>query len=309
MEDTWGRNEFALDDQRFLDQAYLTHEERERMFFDALERTREGLCACVFDASDRIQHMFWRYLEKDHPAPLEDPNVFGATIPDMYKRMDELVGRVRAKISSNDVLIVMSDHGFTSFRRGVNVNTWLLNEGYLVLKENADRGGDYLQGVDWSKTRAFAIGLTGIYLNRRGRERHGIVEDHECGRLKAEIQAKLKALVDPENGVHPIRNVYDSEQVYRGLYLKEAPDLIVGSESGYRVSWESVTGGLSEEIIEDNVKAWSGDHDVDPEVVPGVLFANREITAETPHIRDLAPTVLSLFAVPVPRYMEGQAIM
>ena len=129
MEDTWGRNELALDDARFLEQTYLTHEERVKMFFEALSKTREGLCACVFDASDRIQHMFWRYLDDRHPAPLEDKERFGDTIREMYIKMDELIGQARQRLTPKDYLFVLSDHGFASFRRCVNLNTWLKQNG------------------------------------------------------------------------------------------------------------------------------------------------------------------------------------
>jgi predicted AlkP superfamily phosphohydrolase/phosphomutase len=312
MEDTWGRNEQALDDDTFLKQTYLTHAERERMFFDALERTREGVCACVFDASDRIQHMFWRYLDEEHPAPKENVERFGKVIPEMYQRMDDLVGRVRAKVKEGDVLIVLSDHGFTSFRRGINLNTWLHQEGYLALKPSANGDGlnsDYFKNVDWSKTKAFQVGLAGIYLNRRGRELNGIVEAREADVLKREISTKLLAIRDPQGHKAPIRQVYDTAIAYRGVYRDEAPDLIVGCEPGYRLSWDSVTGGLRPELFEDNLKAWSGDHDVDPDMVPGILFSNRALKVKNPRIVDMAPTVLDLFAVPVPAYMEGRAVL
>lgn len=307
MEDTWGRNEHALDDQRFLDQTYLTHDERERMFLATLDRTREGLCVGVFDASDRIQHMFWRYLDPQHPSPREEGNGFENVIPEMYERMDRLVGTVQARVRSADVLLVMSDHGFTSFRRCVNLNAWLQREGYLTVRDGAS-GDEYLQDVDWGRTRAFAVGLAGIYLNRIGREPFGTVADTEVEALKRELSEKLLALRDPVDSARPIRTVYDTAQSYRGLYAEEAPDLILGFEPGYRVSWESVKGAVESEIFSDNIKAWSGDHHVDPEAVPGILFSNRRIEREHPTILDIAPSVLDLFAVPVPAYMEGRAL-
>jgi predicted AlkP superfamily phosphohydrolase/phosphomutase len=309
MEDTWGRNELALDDARFLEQTYLTHHEREKMFFEALSKTREGLCACVFDASDRIQHMFWRYLDPKHPSPLEDETKFGNTIPEMYTKMDHLVGRVLSELKPNDHLFVMSDHGFASFRRCINVNTWLYQHGYLALKDGKTFGADYFKDVDWSKTRAFAVGLSGIYLNRIGREAHGIVSEREAATLKVEISRKLEQLTDPADGSQAIRRVHDAASSYRGLYTDEAPDLIVGYHPGFRVSWDSITGTVEKEVFSDNLKAWSGDHHVDPELVPGILFSNKKLTKKAPHITDLAPTVLSLFAVKPPAYMEGEVIV
>ncbi len=305
-EDTWGRNELAIDDKLFLQQAYLTHGERERMFFETLKRTTEGVLACVFDATDRIQHMFWRYQESDHPAPVEDRNVFGNTIEDLYVRMDKLVARVRDQLNSNDVLIVLSDHGFGSFRRGINLNTWLKDNGYLVLKEGVDGLRDYLLDVDWSKTSAYCLGLTGIYLNRKGRELRGIVPDQSADALLEEIASKLKAIRDPENGASCVRSVYQASKVYRGVYSKEAPDLIMGYEPGYRVSWEAVTGTLEPTVFTDNLKAWSGDHHIDPELVPGVLFVNRQVTQAKTSLLDLAPSILDIFGVKAPKYMEGK---
>lgn len=307
MEDTWGRNEHALNDELFLKQSYDTHAEREEMFFSVLERTRKGLCVCVFDASDRIQHMFWRYLEDSHPAPRENEK-FKDTIKEMYIKMDKLVGKARAKLDADDWLIVMSDHGFSSFRRGINLNSWLLENGYLSLKKDADPHADYLQSIDWSKTRAYAIGLAGIFINKSGRERNGVVADADFPALKAEISGKLREIIDPASGSRAIREVYDSEKSYSGMYRSEAPDLIIGCERGYRVSWDSVTGKLEKEIFTDNTKAWSGDHHVDPALVPGILFSNRLFKAEAPSILDIAPTVLNIFGIPAPKYMEGAVI-
>src|SRR5262249_55646507 len=154
--------------------------------------------ACVFDGSDRMQHMFWRYHDPHHPArPAEVPAEYAREVEDLYVRMDGLVGRTMAKCAGTDtLLVVMSDHGFTTFRRGVDLNRWLEGNGYLVV-DDARRGEDYLAGVDWSRTRAFALGLTGIFLNLKGKFEHGIVDaDTEAEALRAEIVAKLAGLVD-----------------------------------------------------------------------------------------------------------------
>ncbi len=308
MEDTWGRNEKALDDETFLKQAYDNHEEREKMFFNSLKNTPEGFCACVFDTSDRIQHIFWRYLEEDHPSSCEDREKFGNTILEMYEKMDELVGKTLNKLNKDDVFLVMSDHGFASFRRGFNLNTWLVKNGYMVLKDKNKKTDEYFQNVDWEKTKAFAVGMAGIFINRKGREYRGIVEDSELANLKKEISEKLIMLVDEKTGKKPIRKIFDALKVYKGLYANEAPDLIIGAEYGYRVSWGCVTGALEEEIFSDNVKSWSADHDVDPELVDGVLFSNIKIREARVNIIDLAPSILKLFGLTPPRYMEGKDI-
>jgi predicted AlkP superfamily phosphohydrolase/phosphomutase len=307
-EDTWALNEKVLDDQAFLDQCYSNHEDRERMFFDALEKTRDGLCACVFDTTDRVQHMFWRYLEDDHPAsrgvPKEQrPNV----IEDLYMRMDKLIGRVSEQIDDSTLLLVISDHGFKSFARGVNLNAWLHQNGYLALKTGKTESGDWFEDVDWSRTRAYTMGLNGLFLNVKGREREGIVSaGTEADALKNELRQKLDGLVDPELGRAGITGVFDCDSTYAGPYVDNAPDLLIGYGDGFRASWDSVMGKVTGEIFEDNVKAWSGDHCVDPRLVPGVLFSNYKIGDEKPAIADVAPTMLQLFGLRIPTHIDGK---
>ena len=316
-EDTWGLNSGAIDEDAFLEQTYSIHAEREKMFFEALRRTRRGLCTCVFDASDRIQHMFYRFESPDHPCrPTPDEARHASVIDQMYERMDELVGRVQSTIDPATVLIVLSDHGFCDFSRGVHLNAWLRDEGYLVL-EPAAVGEDYLVGVDWGRTRAYAFGLAGIYLNQAGRESRGIVPSADAASLKSEIAAKLGQLKDPlREGRPAIRQVYDSRQAYSGPYVENGPDLVVGYHPGYRASWETAVGRTDGEVLCDNTRRWSGDHCVDPAVVPGVLFCNRKLSAttgtnlgETPcSIVDLAPTILDLFGIQAPAYMDGKVL-
>ena len=289
-EDTWALNEGAIDEDAFLRQAWDIFKEREAMFLDALANTRRGVVACVFDTSDRIQHMFYRRVgTADRHA---------GAIDEMYQRLDALVGQAMSA-SDGAALFVLSDHGFCAFRRGVNINAWLRDNGYLHANG---------RGIDWSRTRAYALGLGGFYLNLKGREAQGVVEAGDAAALKSEIIRRLAALRD-EDGSAPIRNVYATDTLYRGPYLDAAPDFIVGYNEGYRCSWEAAVGKLSAQVIEDNPKAWSGDHCVDPALVPGVLFSNRKIEGRDPGIEDLAPTALRLFGVPQPAWMEGKPLV
>ncbi len=309
-EDTWSLNEGILDEKAFLEQAYLIHEEREKQFFHALDKTKKGLCAVVIDATDRIQHMFFRTLEGDHPANKDKENEkYQNVIEDLYTRMDDLVGRTMAKINEDDVLMVISDHGFKSFRRGINLNAWLKQNGYLGLKDGVTESGEYFQDVDWSRTKAYAFGLAGIYLNVKGREKHGVVapgEEYET--LKAELIQKLSGLKDPDTGQVAITEMFDSHKIHNGPYVSEGPDLISGYNIGYRISWNGATGVINDQLFEDNVKAWSGDHCIDPRLVPGVIFANKKLAAEKPALIDIGPSVLDLFGVEIPRHMEGRPI-
>jgi predicted AlkP superfamily phosphohydrolase/phosphomutase len=307
-EDTWALNEKVLDDDAFLEQAYSNHEDRERMFFDALEKTRDGLCACVFDTTDRVQHMFWRYLEEDHPAARDVPkDKRPSVIEDLYRRMDALIARVREQIDDHTLLLVVSDHGFKSFARGVNLNAWLHQNGYLTLKDGKTESGDWFEDVDWSRTRAYTMGLNGLFLNVKGRERYGVVSSGaEATALKEELRRKLDGLPDPASGKIGITGVFVCDSTYAGPYVDNAPDLIIGYGDGFRASWDSVMGKVTGEIFEDNVKAWSGDHCVDPRLVPGVLFSNYKISDEKPAIADVAPTMLKLFGLKMPAHIDGK---
>ncbi len=311
-EDTWALNERVLDEQAFLDQVWLNHEERERQLFTALETTRQGCVTVVFDTSDRIQHMFFRYLHRDHPANAgKDTTKHAGAIEEMYVRLDGLLGRAREKLKPDDALIVLSDHGFCSFKRGVNLNSWLHREGYLHLLPDRAESGDWLDGVDWARTKVFGLGLTGLFLNRRGREAEGIVDPGDEARaLKREIIGKLMELRDPEGDRRVIRAMYDAEEVYDGPYRDDAPDLMIGYERGYRNSWEAAVGRVTADVITDNEKSWSGDHCVDPKVVPGVLFTDRQLprTRPLPKMEDLAPTILALLGVAPPAYMTGASL-
>ncbi len=311
-EDTWSLSEGLMDEAAFLQQAYAIHEEREAMFFDALTKVRNGMVVCVFDGPDRIQHMFWRFLEKHHPALNGDDGRYANTIRDMYVRMDELVGRAMKAVGEDTTLIVMSDHGFTSFRRGVDLNAWLLSEGYLRLKEGAGASSKiYLSDVDWQHTRAYAIGLAGIFINQEGRERDGIVPPgEEKRRLVAEIADRLTGICDPQSNTPAVRTAMPREDVYHGPYTEAAPDILVGYTHGYRVSWDAAVGKTGAEVFSDNKKAWSGDHCVHPEFVPGVLFTSRALDEAKPaRIVDIAPTTLELLGVERPAYMDGRSLL
>jgi len=309
-EDTWALSEDVLSEEAFLEQAYDIHAERERMFFDALDKVRRGFVVCVFDGPDRIQHMFWRFIDDKHPAATDEQRArHRHVIREMYQRMDELVGRVMQRVDKHTALFVMSDHGFKPFRRGVDLNAWLRDNGYLVPK-----GGKrvapkpYLADIDWPKTRAYAVGLAGIFLNVKGREANGTVSAAEAPRLAEELASKLSGLVDPQTGEVAIHEARTRTQTYRGPYVENAPDVIVGYNVGYRVSWDAAIGKCGEPVFSDNRKAWSGDHCVHPALVPGVLFSNLKLPADEANIIDVATTVLDLFGIQAPAYMEGKSL-
>jgi len=311
-EDTGALDRRVLDEDAFLVHAYDIHAEREKMFFDALDKTRRGAVVCVFDGPDRIQHMFWRFHDEKHPAVTDEQRpTHRHVIREMYRRMDDLVGRTLQRIGPDTALFVMSDHGFKSFRRCVDLNAWLRDNGYLALKDGRRAAENaWLKDVDWTRTRAFALGLAGIFINQKGRESQGIVEPGEPTRqLVAEICQKLTGLTDEATGQRAVREALPREKTYRGPYTENAPDILVGYEAGYRVAWEAAIGKAGEQVFSDNMKAWSGDHCVHPSINPGILFSNIKIRPDGANIIDLAPTTLELFGIRKPAYMDGKSLL
>jgi predicted AlkP superfamily phosphohydrolase/phosphomutase len=316
-EDTWALNERVIDEQAFLDQTWAIHDEREWQFFHALDHQPEGLVATVFDATDRIQHMFFRFLDPDHPANRgRDIEPYRNTIEDLYRRADDLVGRTLQKLRKDDVLFILSDHGFKTFQRGVNLNSWFRDNGYLFL--DGDPEGEPLPlpagsriepaEIDWSRTRAYANGLAGFYLNIKGRERNGLVDPADVPALKQEIMSGLRELIDEQRGEKAINEVYDSREAYTGPYRENAPDVIVGYAIGYRADWDAAVGRITDQVFADNTRAWSGDHCIDPQLVPGILFANIPFQKDDPGLIDLAPSILELFGIQIPAHMTGGSV-
>ena len=312
-EDTWSLNNRVIDEKVFFDQAISICEERETMFLDAVKQLKSGFITTVFDTTDRVQHMFYRYLDPTHPANAgKDTEEWKDAIAQVYERADALLGKVWHLVDDPDtVFMAISDHGFTNFRRGVNINSWLRDNGYLFLTdENATTSGEWFEGIDWTRTKAFALGLTGIFINRAGREKSGIVaEGAEYRELVKELAAKLEKMVDPATGEGCVRKVAMSQQYFDGPYRFDAPDLLVGWEGGYRNSWECAVGQVTEEAITDNTRSWSGDHCVDPDIVPGIFFCDRAINTETPRLVDIPATVMKLFGQKIPSYMQGKMIL
>ncbi|MCI0651378.1 MAG: alkaline phosphatase family protein, partial [Planctomycetes bacterium] len=278
----------------------------------------------VMLATDRVQHMFWRFEDPLHPlydaaAPARQRDA----IRDVYRWMDGVIGDVRERfLDANTDLWVLSDHGFASFRTGVNVNTWLVDEGFLAYEEGVAREAGRLEdiargmnpfaGVDWERTRAYSFGLGKIFLNRRGREPRGIIESpDEAERTMGAIEERLLALRDPATGGGPVvRAVYRGEKIYRGPHAAEGADIVIGFHDGYRVSWDTAAGRAPPGVLVPNTNKWSGDHcSVDPALVPGFLVTNRKLAAGDPSVIDVAPTVLASLGIEPPQEMEGRNLL
>jgi predicted AlkP superfamily phosphohydrolase/phosphomutase len=301
----------ALDEDEFLQQVNLICRERDCQYWDALSHFERGCLYFYFGHTDQLSHMFWRDRDPQHPGRLaEQGDKYAKVIDNAYVEMDRLLGQTRKHLSDRDTLIILSDHGFTTFRRGFNLNRWLVNNGYMAVNaapgEKRELG---LGDIDWSRTRAYGLGLNSLYLNQHGREKWGVVDPgQKRDALLREIREKLLSVRDTD-GTPVILRADRVDECYPAADPAIAPDLLIGYAEGYRASWSTVLGGIPPDLLEDNLDRWSGTHLIAPEIVPGVLFSNRRITAPHPSLSDLAPTILQVYGIDRPATMKGHNVL
>jgi len=303
-EDTQALRYNVLSRDEFLAQAELIFQERLRLLHFALDRFDHGFLFFYFGSTDQIGHMFWGTLADQHPAlTAEETEKYKNVMRDVYIKADNALGEVLRRFPDATILVV-SDHGFANFARGFNLNTWLVNNGYAVLDPKVKDRSTFAC-LDFTKTRAYGMGINGLYINQAGRERDGIVKPAEKQALMDEIRAKLEQVVDPQTGQRAIQVVYQADQVYHGAQIHRGPDMQVGYGLGFRGSWSTALGGVPEELFEDNTEAWCGDHCIATDLVPGVIFSNRPLKLVTPTLEDLAPTILRHYKIDPPPTMRG----
>ena len=307
-EDTKALREGALNEDEFLQLVRLLAAERAAQYAYALENFDEGFLFFYFGHTDQLAHMFWRDIDPGHPGRKpEQEGKYDKVIEETYIEMDERLRQALAAVDDDDILIVMSDHGFNSFRRGMNVNTWLEENGYLTVRRDDKGSRGLLFNIDFSRSEAYAVGLNCLYLNLRGREPDGIVDPSRRRALLEELREKLLAVRD-EDGQAAIDTVYVVEDVYPGADPAIAPDILIGFAENYRSSWDTALGGQPAGLFEDNKDRWSGDHCIAAHLAPGSILANRRITLADPSLSDLAPTILTAFGVTPPPAMIGRDI-
>jgi predicted AlkP superfamily phosphohydrolase/phosphomutase len=305
QEDYNARKDGIFDDDQYARQAGLVLEERLAQFDYAVDEYEDGLLFFYFSSSDLQSHIFWWDSDDKHPIRSDDEakKYFGH-VRRLYQRLDAVIGELADRYGSRATLILMSDHGFANFGRQFNVNSWLRAVGYLGPPECTSLFAD----VDWSRTFAYGLGINGLYLNLKGRERDGAIKPgDEQQTLLAELTTGLEGIRDFD-GSTVIRKVYRADQVYQGKETHFAPDLIIGYARGYRASWATMLGDLSDDVLLDNNSAWSADHCADAMEVPGILFSNRAIQAASPALVDIAPSILSEFGLSTPATMEGKNV-
>jgi predicted AlkP superfamily phosphohydrolase/phosphomutase len=296
-EETWSLNEEQISDAAWLDMVRTVLAEREAMLFDTLDRGDSDLVVAVFVQTDRVSHMFWRGLDPTHPMHGTVDQQGRDAIRWIYGEADRILGRTLEAMGPDDRLIVLSDHGFSSFRRGVNLNRWLVEQGFMALKPGQPVSDSLLSNVDWTRTRAYAIGLNSLFINRYGREALGIVRDEDVAALKAQIRERLLQLRDPKDSSAAVATVADADEIYEHSHHAAVPDLLVGYAAGYRASWSTALGGVPEALIEENAKKWSGDHLIEPSLVPGVLFTSFPLEEPITSIGDVPSLVKQVMSL------------
>jgi predicted AlkP superfamily phosphohydrolase/phosphomutase len=310
--DTSALDNGVLDEEEFLELDNMIYEESLTMLEYELGRLDEGLLFFYFSNADQRQHMFWRLVDPGHPAYDEKlARRYGDVIARTYGEMDRALDLALRKADKDTAVLVMSDHGFNSFRRGFNLNTWLLRQGYhRLMKPGRQEDSAFFDNTDWSKTRAYGVGLNSLYINEKGRESQGLVPSGpDKDNLVREIARKLEAVTDPMTGERAILKAFVSREAYSGANLDLAPDIVLGFARGYRISWQSPLGGFPRDIFEDNSQKWSGDHMSAPDVLPGIAFANRKFRSDSPALHDLTASVLAVFGVEKPREMIGENVL
>jgi len=287
-EETWSLNEGHISDHAFLEMIQTILAEREAMFFNALDKHDSDLVVAVFVQTDRVSHMFYRGIDPEHPLYADSGPEAREAIHWIYQQADRILGKTFSRMGPDDRLIVLSDHGFAPFRWAVNLNRWLVDEGLLALKDGHKNSAPGFADIDWSRSKAYAIGLNSVFINRAGREAHGIVDATEADRVKRRIMQDLPKLTNERNGDRIVAEVFDGERVYPENANGDAPDLVIGYEPGYRASWQTSLGGAPGELVEPNDRKWSGDHCILPDAVPGVLFTSFHPVTPLRHIADIA---------------------
>jgi len=318
--DTNSTSDGAIDETVFMEDAMRTADEYERLLFGILDEDSDwDMLVHYFEFTDRVQHIMFRHFDPEHPMYRPEAGErWGGTILETYQRMDQIIGGVMERMEEGTTLFVASDHGFTSFRYAVNYNTWLAKNGYIKLEGEApDRynledlfeKGDFFVNVDWSQTRAYALGFGNIYINLAGREGKGIVQPGaEYDQLVAEIKEGLEAYVDPLTEEKPVRYVFTRDEAYGTYDPDYTPDLLATTVDGYRTGWQDTLGGIGASVVEVNNRIWSGDHcGVYPELVKGILFSSRALTPDKPYMGDLMPTFLEAFGVEPAADLDGKS--
>jgi len=294
--DTKALEDGALDTRGFLSMAELVTDERQRILYHSLNQWERGFIFFYFGSADSIQHVFWKDFLKDRLAD-QGASSLPEPIVSVYQRMDTVLAGVlkRLEAEPSTQLVVLSDHGFDDFRQAVHLNRILVELGYMKLKNGSDGNDSLFKNVDWSQTKAYACGFSGVYLNVQGRESQGAVAPEQVSSVLNSLQRDLLAYKEPVTGESPFLEVVPAGSIYQGECIANAPDLIVGCRPGYRFSWQTALGTVPLVPFEENKKQWRGDHIFAASAVPGVLLSRKPLPETLNNIQAVGKYVLSYF--------------
>jgi predicted AlkP superfamily phosphohydrolase/phosphomutase len=255
--------------------------------------------------TDRIHHAFWKFSDPGHPQ-YEPGNPWESVIPEYYRYVDEQIGLLLHQVPEDATVMVVSDHGAKAMDGGICINEWLVQQGYLVLKEYPSQPTKFNElRVDWSRTRAWSEGgyYARVFLNVKGREPQGVIAPSEYESFRERLAREIEAIPD-EQGRPLGTSVLKPQDLYHRVN-GVAPDLFayfgqlrwrsVGTVGLKTVqTFENDTGPDDANHAEEGIYILSG-----PGIPAGEFGEDR-------HLMDIAPTLLQLFGLPVPEDMQGE---
>ncbi|MHA2336498.1 MAG: alkaline phosphatase family protein [Candidatus Hodarchaeales archaeon] len=331
--DIEGIEEVALED------LHKTEEKRAEIAIKLMKEYEWDFFTVVFEGTDYVQHFFWKHMDHNHPQHNPNNTKYKDAILNYYQKADELIGRILDNIPEDTTIIIMSDHGGGPINKRFVVNKWLNDIGLLNIQKkqmsNVIVGKFFrvlvgifpqkiiqkipegikgifpnsrhtIKDVDWSRTKAFSIGGWGlIYINLKGREPQGIVEEREYEELRRFITEKLSEIVDPESGERCVTQVYKKEEIYSGEYLDQSPDLVFITENMECVDF--IPKGNTQLFISTPPRR-SGTHRKDGILIINGRFIKKNVKIHDASIIDLAPTILHILGISIPKDMDGKVL-
>lgn len=323
--------------EKVLKTTFNTIDQHDNIASYLLDEYELALFFLVYVETDRIQHQFWKFMEEENPTvSLNDRKKYKSVISDVYQRLDVSIGEILKRVRDEDTLMIVSDHGFGSLHRAFSLSNWLIEHGYTIynkykkdhssftllhkvkerlLGRKVDKEEElnrYFYNIDWKRTKAFTEGAAGgIFINKRGRQREGIIrEGEEYERLCSEIVDSLQKVIDPLTGSKVVEDVYRCEDIYWGDNFDTVPDLIVICSS----SFHTISPSECSYYKIDNkdiffTHQWSGKHEDYGILIMKGPKIKEGIRLEGAKIIDVAPTILYLMDTPLSKEFDGKILL
>jgi predicted AlkP superfamily phosphohydrolase/phosphomutase len=298
-----------LDSDNMIEKVYKMTDLQLKIVKDFIKNKEWDFFMTVFLGTDRMQHTMWRFFDKNHrkyPGPTKYENA----IKDYYKYLDNQIGIIKEMLDEDCYFIIASDHGFDRMDGRFNLNDWLIKEGYLTLLEKPSQPQKLnFSNVDWSKTKAYAIGayFGRIFFNKISKDpKNGIVSDNQIKELQNEIIEKLKPLTNDKN--EPMENYFFKPQdIYNGPYVKESPDLYI--------YFDNLRWGVNNDVSNIGFysqRTTSGSDDAGHSPKGTFILNHKNIKnkkLDTINIIDILPTIFNAMQIQVPPQLKGKNLL